>query len=142
MKVENLLYPNHDQMKGFFDNEDDGKPIYMVNLLKFRDKAEYKDGRETSLTGREAYRLYAEVFEKYLIDLGGEITFVSEVSRLTIGKVENLWDSIAIAKWPSKKIMGESMNPNEPHILEAYQHRSAGLEGQLNIETKELKSII
>ena len=112
MKVENSLYPNHDQMKGFFDNEDDGKPIYMVNLLKFRDKAEYKDGRETSLTGREAYRLYAEVFEKYLIDLGGEITFVSEVSRLTIGKVENLWDSIAIAKWPSKKIMGESMSSN------------------------------
>ena len=142
MKVENSLYPNHDQMKGFFDNEDDGKPIYMVNLLKFRDKAEYKDGRETSLTGREAYRLYAEVFEKYLIDLGGEITFVSEVSRLTIGKVENLWDSIAIAKWPSKKIMGESMSSNEPHILEAYHHRSAGLEGQLNIETKELKSIL
>jgi len=142
MKVENSLYPNHDQMKGFFDNEDDGKPIYMVNLLKFRDKAEYQDGRETSLTGREAYSLYAEVFEKYLIDLGGEITFVSEVNRLTIGKVENLWDSIAIAKWPSKKIMGESMNPNEPHILEAYKHRSAGLEGQLNIETKELKSIL
>ena len=120
MKVENSIYPNHDQMKGFFDNEDDGKPIYMVNLLKFRDKAEYKDGRETSLTGREAYGLYAEVFEKHLIDLGGEITFVSEVSRLTIGKVENLWDSIAIAKWPSKKIMGESMNPNEPHICLLY----------------------
>ena len=38
-------------MKGFFDNEDDGKPIYMVNLLKFRGKADYKDG-ETSLTGK------------------------------------------------------------------------------------------
>ena len=128
--------------QGFFDTEDDGNPIFMVNLLKFRDKAKYEDGRKTSLTGKEAYKLYAEVFEKYLIDLGGEITFVSEVSRLTIGKVEKLWDSIAIAKWPSKKIMGESMNPNKPYILEAYQHRSAGLEGQLNIETKELKSIL
>ena len=26
-------------------------PIYMVNLLKFKDKAEYEDGRETDLTG-------------------------------------------------------------------------------------------
>ena len=28
----------------------------MVNLLKFKDKAEYKDGRKTKLTGREAYQ--------------------------------------------------------------------------------------
>ena len=59
-----------------------------------------------------------------------------------------LWVSHVLNKIPTKqpkhakKIMGESMSSNEPHILEAYQHRSAGLEGQLNIETKELKSIL
>ena len=34
--------------------------------------------------------------------------------------------------------MGENMMPSDPEYLEAYQHREAGLAGQLNIETKKL----
>ena len=44
MKVENRVYPNREQMKGFFEEGSDDQPIYMINLLKFREKAEYKDG--------------------------------------------------------------------------------------------------
>ncbi len=113
MKVENRVFPNREQMKGFFENTDDNEPIYMLNLLKFKEKAEYKDGRETNLTGREAYTIYAEFMDE-------------------------LWDVVAIAKWPSRKIMGENMMPSDPEYLEAYQHREAGLAGQLNIETKEI----
>ena len=51
MKVENRVYPNREQMKGFFEEDSDNRPIYMINLLKFKEKAEYKDGRETSLSG-------------------------------------------------------------------------------------------
>ena len=56
MEVKNKVYPSKDQMRGFFETATDNKPIYMVNLLKFKDKAEYKDGRKTKLTGREAYK--------------------------------------------------------------------------------------
>ena len=35
-------------------------PFYMVNLIRFRDRAMYADGRKTDLTGREADALYAE----------------------------------------------------------------------------------
>ena len=48
MKVENRVFPNREQMKGFFENTDDNEPIFMLNLLKFKEKAEYKDGRETN----------------------------------------------------------------------------------------------
>ena len=44
---------------------------------------------------------------------------------------------MAIAKWPSKKVMGENMMPSDPELLEGYQHREAGLAGQLNIESVE-----
>ena len=137
MKVENRVYPNREQMKGFFEEGNDDQPIYMINLLKFKEKAEYKDGRETSLSGREAYALYAEIIEKHLIEIGGEIIFKSKVTRITVGKVDELWDAIAIAKWPSKKVMGENMMPSDPELLEGYKHREAGLEGQLNIESVE-----
>ena len=138
MKVENRVFPNREQMKGFFENTDDNEPIYMLNLLKFKEKAEYKDGRETNLTGREAYTIYAEFMGKHLEEIGGELVLHTDVKRLAVGKVEELWDVVAIAKWPSRKIMGENMMPSDPEYLEAYRHREAGLAGQLNIETKEI----
>ena len=137
MEFENRVYPNREQMKGFFEEDSDNRPIYMINLLKFKEKAEYKDGRETSLSGREAYVLYGEIIEKHLIEIGGELIFKSKVTRITVGKVDELWDAIVIAKWPSKKVMGENMMPTDPELLEGYQHREAGLAGQLNIESVE-----
>ena len=44
MRVENEVYPS-DREK-FMAAGPEG-PIFMVNLLKYKDKAEYKDGRET-----------------------------------------------------------------------------------------------
>ena len=38
----------------------------MVNLLKFRDRAVYKDGRETDLSGREAYEIYGQAVSQYI----------------------------------------------------------------------------
>ena len=123
MKVENRVYPNREQMKGFFEEGNDDQPIYMINLLKFKEKAEYKDGRETSLSGREAYALYGEIIEKHLIEIGGELIFKSKVTRITVGKVDELWDAVAIAKWPSKKVMGENMMPSDPELLQEERSR-------------------
>ena len=60
--------------------------------------------------------------------------FGGEVSRLMLGEVEELWDSIAIAYYPSRKKMLEMMM--SPEYAEISVHRTAGLKGQLNIETK------
>ena len=49
MKFENKVMPNDDQMAEFLESGND-EPIYMVNLLKFKDKAEYPDKRETDLS--------------------------------------------------------------------------------------------
>jgi hypothetical protein len=140
MKFENRVYPNKEQMKGFFEENNDDQAVFMVNLLKFKDKAEYKDGRETNLSGYEAYSIYAKIIEKHLKEIGGELIFKSKITRMAIGKVEELWDAVAIAKWPSKKVMGENMMPSDPELLEGYQHREAGLEGQLNIESVDMNS--
>ena len=42
MKVKNKVMPNEEQLKGFLEEGYD-EPIFMVNLLKFKDKAEYPD---------------------------------------------------------------------------------------------------
>ena len=133
MKVENKVIPSEQQMKGFVEGDIDS-PISMLNLLKFKDKAEYEDGRTTDLTGREAYQIYALAVAKLVENTGGKVLFGAEVSRLMLGEVEELWDTVAIAQYPSRRKMLEMMM--SPEYAEISVHRTAGLKGQLNIETK------
>jgi uncharacterized protein (DUF1330 family) len=135
MEVVNKVYPNEKQIQGFLEPGAEG-PICMVNLLKFKVKAEYEDGRETDLTGREAYELYETGVKKLLQGIGGYIGFEGDVERLMLGEVEELWDLVALAVWPSRQAMFEVMQ--SPQMQEISVHRSAGLAGQLNIETTGL----
>ena len=133
MKVKNAVIPNEEQMAGFLEGDTD-TPIKMVNLLKFKDKADYKDGRQTSLSGKEAYQIYADEVQGHLEKVGGKSIFLGEVERLMLGEVEDLWDWVVIAEYPSRKAMLEMVMDSEYQKSE--EHRSAGLAGQLNIETK------
>ena len=74
MIVLNSLRPTEEQMEMFMEFPDD-KPIKMVNLLKFKNKAEYKDKRETALSGEEAYNIYSEEVINHLAKVGGKIIF-------------------------------------------------------------------
>ena len=132
MQVNNSVYPNESQIKGFEEPGPDG-PIYMVNLLKFKDKAEYPDGRETDLSGAQAYALYGEGVSELLKEFGGAAMFSAHVERLMLGEVEELWDTVAIAMYPSRGAMLQMMQ--SPKMQEISVHRAAGLAGQLNIET-------
>ena len=133
MKVKNAVIPNEEQMAGFLEGDID-TPIKMVNLLKFKDKADYKDGRQTSLSGKEAYQIYTDEVQGHLEKVGGKSIFLGEVERLMLGEVEDLWDWVVIAEYPSRKAMLEMVMDSEYQKSE--EHRSAGLAGQLNIETK------
>ncbi|MBT3427028.1 MAG: DUF1330 domain-containing protein [Gammaproteobacteria bacterium] len=132
MKVSNSVYPNEDQIRGFMEPAAEG-PIYMVNLLKFKDRAEYEDGRDTDLTGEQAYAIYGAAVSKLLKEFGGKACFGADVERLMLGEVEELWDKVAIAMYPSRSKMMEMMQ--SPRMQEIGAHRAAGLAGQLNIET-------
>ena len=138
MKVVNKVYPNKEQIKGFMEPVSEG-PICMVNLLKFKEKAAYEDGRDTDLTGREAYALYEEGVKKLLQEIGGGIGFEGDVERLALGEVEELWDVVALAVWPSRGAMFEVMQSPEMQAISV--HRSAGLAGQLNIETTDFQGL-
>ena len=102
MEVNNRVTPSEEQMKGFLEPGND-QPIYMLNLLKFKKKAEYADGRETELTGQEAYALYGQAVAGLLVKHGGAPMFSANVERLMLGEVEELWDTVAIAMYPSRK---------------------------------------
>ena len=131
MKFENKVFPNDEQLNGFADNLEKG-PIKLLNLIKLKKYAEYNDGRETNLTGLEAYTLYGKETQEHLKKVGARVIFSGPVSRLMIGEIDELWDLVAIAEYPNRAAMLKMIT--DPDYIKSSEHREAGLEGQLNIE--------
>ena len=133
MEVTNEVMPtSRERIEEMMQPGPDG-PIYMINLLKFKEHAEYEDGRQTDLSGRDAYQLYGAGVSKLLGDYGGKIEFAGDVTFLALGQVEDLWDEVAIAMYPSRAELLQMSSSPEWQALAV--HRTAGLAGQLNIET-------
>ncbi|MBB3892191.1 uncharacterized protein (DUF1330 family) [Phenylobacterium haematophilum] len=133
MNVVNAVYPPHEQAMEFFGGAEDG-PFVMVNLLKFKPKAQYADGADAHLSGAEAYARYAEEVRKLVEGLGGKVRYGGHVTGLLIGEVEELWDMVALAEYPSLAAFQQMAMSPQMHAIE--HHRIAGLAGQLNIRTK------
>lgn len=133
MDYKNEVVPSDpERIKEMMQPGPDG-PIFMVNLLKFKDKAEYPDGRETDLSGRDAYALYGHAVAEILPKFGGQLFFIADTTFLALGQVEELWDEVAIAVYPDRPAMLKMSMSEEWQA--ASIHRTAGLAGQLNIET-------
>jgi uncharacterized protein (DUF1330 family) len=133
MQVKNAVYPPGPQAMAFFGAPEDG-PFVMVNLLRFKDRADYPDDPNCDLSGAQAYALYGAGVSKLIEALGGRIRFNGKVTGLLIGEVEDLWDMVALAEYPSLAAFRTMTQSPEMHAIE--HHRIAGLAGQLNIRTK------
>ena len=133
MKVENSVYPTADGIQALSRDTSPTK-IAMLNLLKFREKAIYKDGRSEDISGREAYMRYANAMTKIVEREGGRILFTGRIAGLVIGAVEKMWDVAAIMEYPSRAAFQRIVTL--PEVQEIGVHREAGLEGQLLIMTE------
>ena len=59
--------------------------------------------------------------------------FAGDVTFLALGQVEDLWDEVAIATYSNRAGLFAMSTSDEWRALSV--HRTAGLAGQLNIET-------
>lgn len=136
MQVENLVYPTPEQAREQAA-PGPGGPIVMVNLLRFRERARYPDGRDAHLSGREAYARYGAEFLEVLLETGGRIVYAGDVTFLSLGAVESLWDEVVLVEYPSREAFVAMTSADRWRGIAV--HREAGLEGQLNIETTPLR---
>jgi uncharacterized protein (DUF1330 family) len=133
--VENAVYPTHSRVDALMADTSDGL-VVMLNLLKFRAKAVYPDGRPSDLTGRQAYDLYAAPMQKVIEDGGGRVLFGGAIASLVIGEVEDLWDTCVLVEYPSAAAFAAIVT--SPEVAEIGVHRAAGLDGQLLIRVTQL----
>lgn len=132
MKVVNHVYPSAKQILPLAEDPRSER-IAMVNLLKFRDRAEYKDGRPDDISGREAYMRYIAEMGPIVEAAGGRLLFSGDVHELVIGEVDELWDAVGIAEYSSRAAFVRIAT--SPEVTAIGVHREAGLAGQLLILT-------
>jgi uncharacterized protein (DUF1330 family) len=135
MKFENAVYPTADGIQALTHDASPTK-IAMLNLLKFREKAAYKDGRADDISGREAYLRYANAMTKIVEREGGRILFTGRIAGVVIGEIEGVWDVAAIMEYPSRAAFQRIVTL--PEVAAIGVHREAGLEGQLLIMTESI----
>ena len=74
----NVLQPTGDQVRAFRDRQT-GEPVAMLNLLKFKNKAVYDDGRPCELTESRPHQLYARAFRDIMEPQGVRIRYSGAV---------------------------------------------------------------
>jgi len=103
------------------DPADDG-PVWMVNLMRYRDRAVYADGRDSDLTGREADDRYAP-FGPFRT-VGAELVFLTDVDEQPVGD-DQRWDRIAVVRYPTRASFLEMQDL--PDYVELHEHKDAGM---------------
>lgn len=101
--------------------EEDG-PFWAVNLMKYRDTAEYADGRETTLTGKEADDLYAPFGP--IEAVGGTVALGADVA--TQISDSPTYDRVAVVRYPSRSAFFEMQRRDD--FQELHVHKEAGME--------------
>ncbi len=109
------------------------QPIMMLNLLRFRDRAVYEDGRE--VTGAEAYAAYGRESAPVFRRVGGEIVWRGEPEGVLIGPQDERWDMIFVARYPTAYAFLEMVT--DPDYRQAVRHRQAAVLDSRLIRTVE-----
>lgn len=103
--------------------EDDG-PIYMVNLLRYHDVAQYGDGAGGApVSGREADDRYAPV--DVLREIGAEVVLWGDVDVQLLGDAP-AWERVGVVRYPTRRSFIEMQSRRD--FQERHVHKQAGVE--------------
>ncbi|MGH9275802.1 MAG: DUF1330 domain-containing protein, partial [Acidimicrobiales bacterium] len=114
--------------------EDDG-PIWMVNLIKYRERADYGDGADAGVSGAEADARYAERIP--LEEIGAQVVFWGDVDAQLLG-AEPRWDRVGVVRYPSRRAFLAMQQRDD--FREAHQHKKAALESTIVIAGVPIES--
>ena len=117
------IEPTEQQLQALAGAADDG-PVVMLNLLRFKARADGIDAAE-DITGAEAYGRYAAAVGTFLARVGGEVLEAVSVEQVVIGPEAREWDMALAVRYPSRAAFLAMIS--DPEYLEIHAHRAAGL---------------
>jgi len=102
---------------------DDDGPVWMVNLMKYREVARYADGRETSFSGKDADDAYTPL--ESLTAVGARPVFFGDVDQQLLG-ASPIWERIGVVKYTTRKSFIDMQA--RPEFRKSHEHKDAGME--------------
>lgn len=102
--------------------ESDG-PVWMVNLMKYKEVASYSDGNPGGVSGKEADDRYAPT--KILREIGADVPFFGDVVDQPVGD-DVRWDRIGVVKYPTRRSFIEMQTRKD--FMAKHEHKEAGME--------------
>ena len=98
------IQPTREQLRAFAEQPDDGAPIVMLNLLRYRERADYSQHPEqVPCSGREAFKRYAKHSIACIEGVGGKVLFIGAALDTVIGPETEHWDEIFLVRYPSRR---------------------------------------
>lgn len=103
-------------------------PIHMLNLLQFREQADYPSDHACAargLSGAEAYREYGRASAPVLARVGGSVIWRGRMEAMVIGPEDKAWDAAFIAAYPNAAAFLAMVT--DPEYKLAVVHRQAAV---------------
>lgn len=122
-----FIDPSPENFKAFKDLPRD-EPIHMLNLLRYRDLAEYPEGHEhhgNGWTGRRAYQEYGATSGPIFARVGGKIVWRGAFQTMVTGPGDKDWHDGFVAQYPNSAAFFEMIK--DPDYQLAVVNRTAAL---------------
>ncbi|WP_439477273.1 DUF1330 domain-containing protein [Brevundimonas sp.] len=119
--------PTREAMAVFRDLPLD-RPIAMINLLRFRETADYPadhPGHSEARTGARAYAAYGRAAAPPFARSGGRQVWLGRPEQTLIGPADEAWDLAFIAAYPSGEAFLTMLR--DPEYQAAVIHRQAAV---------------
>jgi hypothetical protein len=100
---------------------DEDGPVLMINFMKYRERAAYRDGTDGGRTGKEADDEYAPT--EVLADIGAVVAFFGDVID---DSASTGWDRIGIVQYPTRRSFIEMQSRQD--FREKHRHKEAGMD--------------
>ena len=120
--------PTNEQLAAFIA-DDPGGPIVMLNLLRYREVADYAEAPDLApaspISGHEAYQRYSEGVLPILAGIGGGIELFGPCHGTLIGPADEAWDEIVLVRYPDTAAFVGMVSSAEYQAITG--HRTAAL---------------
>jgi uncharacterized protein (DUF1330 family) len=117
------IEPTPEQFHRLAESDNDS-PVLMLNLLRFKERADGVDAGD-DISGAEAYARYGAAVAPFLERAGGRLVLAMAASESVIGPFDGEWDMVLVAEYPSRRAFLRMTS--DPDYLAIHAHRAAAL---------------
>ncbi len=120
--------PSSEQIAGMLASAGAPGAINMINLIRYRAKADYPADHASAaenLTGEQAYQRYMAGTAPHIAKLGARVVWAGAPNLVVIGPAEERWDMAFIVEYPSVAAMLSMIGDGEYQKMAV--HRTAAV---------------